>query len=101
MVRQLLSILGKKKLKSARFGSESKITKFKPNSMSHYRTCPNFFYHLYNPIMELHNLYTLPNIIRMMKSRMIRWAGHVAHMKEDYIQDFGRKAKRKEATKKN
>jgi hypothetical protein len=27
---------------------------------------------------ELHNLYSLPSIIRMMKSRRIRWAGHVA-----------------------
>jgi hypothetical protein len=27
---------------------------------------------------ELHNLYTLPNIIRMIKSRRMRWAGHVA-----------------------
>jgi hypothetical protein len=27
---------------------------------------------------ELHNLYSSPNIIRMIKSRMMRWAGHVA-----------------------
>jgi hypothetical protein len=27
---------------------------------------------------ELHNLYSSPNTIRMMKSRTIRWAGHVA-----------------------
>jgi hypothetical protein len=27
---------------------------------------------------ELHNLYLSPNIIRMTKSRRIRWAGHVA-----------------------
>jgi hypothetical protein len=27
---------------------------------------------------ELHNLYSSPNIIRMVKSRRIRWAGHVA-----------------------
>jgi hypothetical protein len=30
---------------------------------------------------ELHNLYSSPNIIRMIKSRMMRWAGHVACMK--------------------
>jgi hypothetical protein len=29
---------------------------------------------------ELHNLYSLPNIIRMIKSRKMRWAGHVALM---------------------
>jgi hypothetical protein len=27
---------------------------------------------------ELHNLYSSPSIIRMMKSRRMRWAGHVA-----------------------
>jgi hypothetical protein len=29
---------------------------------------------------DLHYLYTSPNIIRVNKSRRIRWAGHVAHM---------------------
>jgi hypothetical protein len=29
---------------------------------------------------ELQNLYPLPSIIRMMKSRGIRWAGHEARM---------------------
>jgi hypothetical protein len=27
---------------------------------------------------ELHYLYSSPNIIRVIKSRKIRWAGHVA-----------------------
>jgi hypothetical protein len=27
---------------------------------------------------ELHNMYSSPSIIRMIKSRRIRWAGHVA-----------------------
>jgi hypothetical protein len=31
---------------------------------------------------ELHNLYSSPNIIRMMKSRRMRWAGHVGRMGE-------------------
>jgi hypothetical protein len=31
---------------------------------------------------ELHNLHSLPNIIRQIKSRSMRWAGHVAHMGE-------------------
>jgi hypothetical protein len=29
---------------------------------------------------ELHNLYSSPSIIRMIKSRRMRWAGHVAGM---------------------
>jgi hypothetical protein len=29
---------------------------------------------------ELHNLYSSPNIIRMIKSRRMRWARHVACM---------------------
>jgi hypothetical protein len=31
---------------------------------------------------ELHNLYSSPNIVRMMKSRRMRWARHVARMGE-------------------
>jgi hypothetical protein len=31
---------------------------------------------------ELHTLYSSPNIIRMIKSRRMRWAGHVARMRE-------------------
>jgi hypothetical protein len=31
---------------------------------------------------ELHNLYFSPNIISMIKSRRMRWAGHVARMGE-------------------
>jgi hypothetical protein len=27
---------------------------------------------------EIHNLYSLPSIIRIIKSRRMRWAGHVA-----------------------
>jgi hypothetical protein len=29
---------------------------------------------------ELHNLYFSPSIIRMIKSRRMRWARHIAHM---------------------
>jgi hypothetical protein len=32
---------------------------------------------------ELHNLYSSPDIIRQIKSRRMRWAGHVAHMGEE------------------
>jgi hypothetical protein len=31
---------------------------------------------------EIHNLYSLPNIIRQIKSRRMWWAGHVACMGE-------------------
>jgi hypothetical protein len=31
---------------------------------------------------ELHNLYSSPSIIRIIKSRRLRWAGHVARMGE-------------------
>jgi hypothetical protein len=31
---------------------------------------------------ELHNLYSSPDIIRRIKSRRMRWAGHVARMGE-------------------
>jgi hypothetical protein len=31
----------------------------------------------------LHNLYTSPSIIRMIKSRRMRWTRHVARMEEE------------------
>jgi hypothetical protein len=33
-------------------------------------------------IEELNDLYSSPNIIRVIKSRRIRWAGHVARIGE-------------------
>jgi hypothetical protein len=32
---------------------------------------------------ELNDLYSLPNIVRVVKSRRIRWAEHVARMGEE------------------
>src|SRR5215475_15456258 len=32
---------------------------------------------------EPNDLYSLPNIVRVVKSRRMRWAGHVARMGED------------------
>ena len=32
---------------------------------------------------ELNDLCSLPNIVRVVKSRRMRWAGHVARMGED------------------
>ena len=31
---------------------------------------------------EFNNLYSAPNIVQVIKSRRMRWAGHVAHMRE-------------------
>jgi len=38
---------------------------------------------------ELNDLYCSPNIVRMIKSRRMRWAGNVARMGERRIQSFG------------
>jgi hypothetical protein len=48
---------------------------------------------------ELHDLYSSPSLMKMMKSRRMRWAGHVARMGE--ISDSGGKARRIETTKKS
>jgi hypothetical protein len=40
---------------------------------------------------ELHILYSSQNIIRQIKSRRMRWAGHVARMGEKSAQGFGGK----------
>jgi len=34
---------------------------------------------------ELNDLYCSPNILRVIKSRRIRWAGHVAHVGEGRV----------------
>jgi hypothetical protein len=48
---------------------------------------------------QLHNLYLPPDIIRRIKSRRMRWAGHVAHMGEEKsVKRFGGKPRRKETT---
>jgi hypothetical protein len=50
---------------------------------------------------ELHNLYSSPNIIRTIKSRRMRWTGHVARMGEKRnAYDIGGEARRKETTRK-
>jgi hypothetical protein len=40
---------------------------------------------------EFNNLYSSPKTVRVIKSRRMRWAGHVARMgrKERCIRDFG------------
>jgi hypothetical protein len=51
---------------------------------------------------EFHNLYSSSSIIRMIKSKRMSWAGHVARMgtRGMYIGFYG-KAGRKETTSKN
>jgi hypothetical protein len=49
---------------------------------------------LYNE--ELHNLCSSPDIIRQIKSRRMRWAGHVGG--EESVESFDGKARRKETT---
>jgi hypothetical protein len=34
---------------------------------------------------ELHDLYSSPNIVRVIKSRRMRWAGHVARMEKGRV----------------
>jgi hypothetical protein len=49
---------------------------------------------------ELHNLYSSPDIIRQVKSRRMKWAGHVARMGEErkVYKVFGGKTRRKKTT---
>jgi hypothetical protein len=53
---------------------------------------------------KLPNLYSSPNITRMIKSRTMRWAQHVACMRwgggVKCIEGFGGKARKKETTRK-
>jgi len=34
---------------------------------------------------EFNDLYSSPNIVRVIKSRRMRWAGHVAHMGREVV----------------
>jgi hypothetical protein len=38
---------------------------------------------MYLYLVELNDLYSLPNIVRVVKSRRIRWVGHVVRMGEE------------------
>jgi hypothetical protein len=50
---------------------------------------------------ELRDLYSSPSIIRIIKSRRMRWAGHVARMGQDKrVEVIGGKARGKETTRK-
>jgi hypothetical protein len=43
---------------------------------------------------------TSPNIIRMSRSRRLRWAGHVARMGKDFIQGFWWESQKEITTRK-
>jgi hypothetical protein len=50
---------------------------------------------------ELHDLYFSPSIIRIMKSRTMRCAGHVVQMRENRKHtEFGGKDRKKESIRK-
>jgi hypothetical protein len=51
---------------------------------------------------ELHNLYCSPSIIRIIKSRRMRWAGRLARMgeKRNVYRVIGRKTRGKGTTRK-
>jgi hypothetical protein len=44
---------------------------------------------------KLHNLYSPPSIIKIMKAGWMKRAGHVTLMEEKFLQNFGRKSERK------
>jgi hypothetical protein len=47
---------------------------------------------------ELHSLCSSPNIVRVIKSRRMRWARHVAGMGERCLQGLGLEARKEETT---
>jgi hypothetical protein len=61
------------------------IIKPEPNSgdiFIHTPVCMYIYIYIYMHNEELRDLYSSPSIIRIMKSRRMRWAGHVAQMGE-------------------
>jgi hypothetical protein len=51
---------------------------------------------------ELHNLHSSPSVIRMVKSRRMRWAGYIARMggKEEFMWVTGGNGRKKETIRK-
>jgi hypothetical protein len=45
---------------------------------------------------KLHILYSSPNIIRQIKSRRMRWTGHVARMEEESVKGLGESLKERD-----
>jgi hypothetical protein len=52
---------------------------------------------------ELHELYPLPDIIRMVKSRSMRWVGHIERIRgeKECVWIIGGKTRRKYTTRKS
>jgi hypothetical protein len=50
---------------------------------------------------ELCSLYSSPNIVKVIKSRRMRWVGHVAHMGGEVFTYFGWEVQRYETTGKS
>jgi hypothetical protein len=50
--------------------------------------------------VELHSLYSSPNIVTVIKSKMMRWVGHVTRMGggERCLRGFGWEARKEETT---
>jgi hypothetical protein len=50
-------------------------------------------------LFDIHDLYSSPNIVLVIKSRRMRWAGHVARMGEgECVQGFGGETQGKKTT---
>jgi len=48
---------------------------------------------------ELHNLYTSTSVVRVIKSRIVMWAGHAERRRDEKCtQNFGWKSRREKAT---
>ena len=47
---------------------------------------------------EINDLYSSPNVVRVIKLRRMRWAGHIARMGKSCIQGFGGETSGKEIT---
>ena len=45
--------------------------------------CIRWYYNIIIPNEELNDLYSSPNIVRVIKLRRMRWAGHVVRMGEE------------------
>ena len=45
--------------------------------------CNHIYIYIFMHNKELNDLYTSPNILRVIKSRRMRWAGHVARVDEE------------------